>query len=160
MSKARLTFVAATTAALAAATTLAAAPASSIAAPASDDQPGQARSSSYLPNEREKAQNARLQKTLDAALKQAAADKAAGKTSAVAAVTVYYDDSNAPSFDSLIDQGAAVFLCGDGLRMAPAVRETLARIHQEATGCSQAEAAGWLLALERAGRFVPDVFGA
>jgi cytochrome P450/NADPH-cytochrome P450 reductase len=60
----------------------------------------------------------------------------------------------------LIDQGAAVFLCGDGLRMAPAVRETLARIHQEAAGCSEAEANGWLLALERAGRFVPDVFGA
>jgi snapalysin len=109
MSKARLTFVAATTAALATATTLAAAPASSVAAPASGDQPGQARSSSYLPNEREKAQNARLQKTLDAALKQAAADRAAGKTSRVAAVTVYYDDSNAPSFDSLIDQGAAIW---------------------------------------------------
>jgi snapalysin len=110
MSKARLTFAAAATAALAA-TTLAAAPASTVAAPAQGDQPGQARSSSYLPNEREKAQNVRLQKNLDAALKQAAANKAAGKASGkrVAAVTVYYDDSSAPSFDSLIDQGAAIW---------------------------------------------------
>ncbi len=116
MSKTRLTLVAAATAALAA-TTLATAPASTVAAPAQhagagqSDQPGQARSSSYLPNEREKAQNARLQKNLDAALKQAAANKAAGKASGkrVAAVTVYYDDSSAPSFDSLIDQGAAIW---------------------------------------------------
>ncbi|SDO84384.1 snapalysin [Pedococcus dokdonensis] len=109
MSKARLTFVAAT-AALATATTLAAGPATSSAAPARGDQPGQAGSSSYLPNQREKAQNARLQKTLDAALAKAAADQRAGKkSSTVAAVTVYYDDASAPSFDSLIDQGAAIW---------------------------------------------------
>lgn len=110
MSKARLTFVAAA-AALAAATTLAAAPASSTAAPARGDQPGQLRSSSYLPNEREKAQNVRLQKSLDAALARAAAEQQAGRKSStrVAAVTVYYDDSSAPSFNSLIDQGAAIW---------------------------------------------------
>ncbi|MEO6412707.1 MAG: hypothetical protein ABIO48_08965 [Pedococcus sp.] len=108
MSKARLTLIAATTAALAA-TTLAAAPASTVVAPAQGEQPGQARSSSYLPNEREKAQNARLQKTLDAAIAQAAKEKASGQRKPLAAaVTVYYDDSQAPSFDSLIDQGAAI----------------------------------------------------
>lgn len=109
MSKARLTLIAATTAALAA-TTLAAAPASTVAAPAQGEQPGQARSSSYLPNEREKAQNVRLQKTLDAAITQAAKEKASGERKPLAAaVTVYYDDSQAPSFDSLIDQGAAIW---------------------------------------------------
>ena len=109
MSKARLTLIAATTAALAA-TTLAAAPASTVAAPAQGEQPGQPRSSSYLPNEREKAQNARLQKNLDAAIAQAAKEKASGQRKPLAAaVTVYYDDSQAPSFDSLIDQGAAIW---------------------------------------------------
>ena len=59
---------------------------------------------------------------------------------------------------TLIDDGATVFICGDGQRMAPAARETLARIHQERAGCSDAEAAAWLEELERRGRFVADVF--
>lgn len=59
---------------------------------------------------------------------------------------------------ALLDQGGVLFLCGDGLRMAPAVRATLARIHQEATGCSDEEATRWLGALEREGRLVSDVF--
>jgi snapalysin len=84
-------------------------------APASSAEPAQTTSAaqaghSYLPNPREKAQNQRLQKQLDAALRQAAADKAAGRsTSREAAVTVYYDDDSAPSFNSLIDQGAAIW---------------------------------------------------
>ncbi|TPG18302.1 snapalysin family zinc-dependent metalloprotease [Pedococcus bigeumensis] len=115
MSKARLTLIAASTAALAA-TTLAAAPASTDAAPTEhswtqqSEQPGQARGSSYLPNQREKAQNARLQKNLDTAIAQAAKEQASGQRKPLAAaVTVYYDDSQAPSFDSLIDQGAAIW---------------------------------------------------
>ena len=109
MSKARLILIAATTAALPA-TTLAAAPASTVAAPAQGEQPGQARRNSYLPNEREKAQNVRLQKNLDAAIAQAAREKTSGQRKPLAAaVTVYYDDSQAPSFDSLIDQGAAIW---------------------------------------------------
>lgn len=109
MSKYRLTLVAAT-AALASGAALAAAPASIGAAPAPDGASSPARTSSYLPNEREKAQNERLQRNLDAAIAKAAKDKAAGRQSAASAVTtVYYDDSNAPSFDSLIDQGAAIW---------------------------------------------------
>ena len=38
----------------------------------------------------------------------------------------------------LLDAGAHIYVCGDGKRMAPAVRETLAKIadidHLEATG--------------------------
>ncbi|HEY1013833.1 MAG TPA: flavodoxin domain-containing protein, partial [Herpetosiphonaceae bacterium] len=60
----------------------------------------------------------------------------------------------------LIERGAAIFLCGDGLRMAPAVRETLRRIWRESRGCDEAEADEWLRGLERAGRFAADVFGA
>jgi cytochrome P450/NADPH-cytochrome P450 reductase len=59
----------------------------------------------------------------------------------------------------LLDRGAHIFVCGDGVRMAPAVRETLARIHQEAAGATDAEATSWLASLEREGRYVADVFG-
>ena len=60
-----------------------------------------------------------------------------------------------------IEQGAHVFLCGDGERMAPAVRATLVRMHAElaeSTGGALAEGERWLADLERAGRFVSDVF--
>ena len=59
---------------------------------------------------------------------------------------------------ALLARGATVFLCGDGSRMAPAVRETLARLHQEAAGGSDADATRWLAELEREGRLVVDVF--
>ncbi|QRN94380.1 cytochrome P450 [Archangium violaceum] len=58
----------------------------------------------------------------------------------------------------LLDQGALFFICGDGRLMAPAVRETLARIHQETVGCSAEEAAAWLTGMEKQGRLVSDVF--
>jgi len=61
-------------------------------------------------------------------------------------------------FREAFERGATVFLCGDGERMAPAVRETLCRIRQEATGGTEAEASRWLREIEREGRYVPDVF--
>ena len=62
-------------------------------------------------------------------------------------------------FRDVFARGATVYLCGDGERMAPAVRETLVRMHREETGCTDDEAAAWLRTLEREGRYVPDVFG-
>ncbi|HEX2887664.1 bifunctional cytochrome P450/NADPH--P450 reductase [Vineibacter terrae] len=59
---------------------------------------------------------------------------------------------------SLFRQGAIVFLCGDGLNMAPAARQTLADIYKEAVGCSDEQASLWLAGMERDGRYVPDVF--
>jgi cytochrome P450 / NADPH-cytochrome P450 reductase len=59
---------------------------------------------------------------------------------------------------ALLDQGAQLFICGDGQRMAPAVKETLARIHQERAGGSAEEAAAWLVDMEQRGRLVADVF--
>jgi cytochrome P450/NADPH-cytochrome P450 reductase len=59
---------------------------------------------------------------------------------------------------ALLERGAFVFVCGDGARMAPAVRETLARIRQDATGCSDEEAGRWLDERERQGLYVADVF--
>ncbi|GAB4048663.1 bifunctional cytochrome P450/NADPH--P450 reductase [Catellatospora paridis] len=55
-------------------------------------------------------------------------------------------------------QGAVVYVCGDGEHMAPAVRDTLAKIYQEAAACSDKDADEWLHDMEREGRYVPDVF--
>ncbi|MBX3499413.1 MAG: cytochrome P450 [Alphaproteobacteria bacterium] len=55
-------------------------------------------------------------------------------------------------------KGAIFFLCGDGQYMAPAVRKTLEDIYREAVNCSEEQAAAWLVQMERAGRYVPDVF--
>lgn len=59
---------------------------------------------------------------------------------------------------ALLDAGATLFVCGDGLRMAPAVRDTLARIRHEQVGGTFEEAKAWLEEQERAGRYVADVF--
>lgn len=59
----------------------------------------------------------------------------------------------------LFEQGATVYLCGDGLRMAPAVRDTLVCIYEEAAHVTRAEAEQWVEQVEREqGRFVADVF--
>ncbi len=58
----------------------------------------------------------------------------------------------------LLANGASVFVCGDGQRMYPAVRECLEKIHADATGATEADAKAWLTGLEREGRFVADVF--
>ena len=55
--------------------------------------------------------------------------------------------------------GAHVYVCGDGRRMAPAVRETFVRIYQEAVGATMEKAERWVDTIEReTGRYVSDVF--
>src|SRR5262249_30308681 len=49
----------------------------------------------------------------------------------------------------LFRQGARVFVCGDAQRLLPALRETAARIYQEARGCTPEEAGRWVADLER-----------
>jgi cytochrome P450/NADPH-cytochrome P450 reductase len=59
----------------------------------------------------------------------------------------------------LFRQGANVYVCGDGKRMAPAVRETFVRIYQEAVGATVDAAERWVDTVEReTGRYVSDVF--
>jgi cytochrome P450/NADPH-cytochrome P450 reductase len=59
----------------------------------------------------------------------------------------------------LFRQGATVFVCGDGERMAPAVRATFVRIYRDAMGVSAAAAEAWADKVEReTGRYVADVF--
>lgn len=60
---------------------------------------------------------------------------------------------------ALLDTDARFYVCGDGRRMAPAVRETLARIHQEKSGCTAEEAEAWMRGMEREQRYLADVFG-
>jgi cytochrome P450 / NADPH-cytochrome P450 reductase len=58
----------------------------------------------------------------------------------------------------LVDRGAKIFVCGDGQRMAPAVRSAVERIYRDREKCSDAEVRAWLDSLEREGRYVADVF--
>ncbi|MFF5211047.1 bifunctional cytochrome P450/NADPH--P450 reductase [Streptosporangium sp. NPDC000396] len=57
-----------------------------------------------------------------------------------------------------LQDGAYVYVCGDGRRMAPAVREALAAIHRSRTGGDAETARQWLDQLEAAGRYQQDVF--
>ena len=59
---------------------------------------------------------------------------------------------------ALMDQGAHIYVCGDGKYMAPAVRETIGRIYQEHTGGSAERVEAWLLDLEKTIRYSQDVF--
>ncbi len=59
----------------------------------------------------------------------------------------------------LLARDARFYVCGDGRHMAPAVRQTLVRIHQEWSGGGAEESEAWLRDLERARRYLADVFG-
>lgn len=67
-----------------------------------------AATSAYVPDGRNAARNAEFEKRIDAALAKAAQRKAAGAPRA-AAYSITYDDSQAPSFDALIDQSAQIW---------------------------------------------------
>lgn len=59
----------------------------------------------------------------------------------------------------LFQKGASVFVCGDGNRMVPAVRETFVRIYQEAAGVNEEQAHKWLADMEfKEGRYAADIF--
>ena len=57
-----------------------------------------------------------------------------------------------------IEDGAYIYVCGDGRRMAPAVREALAAIHRQKTGSDDETAQRWLAQLEADERYQQDVF--
>ena len=59
----------------------------------------------------------------------------------------------------LLEQGAAVFVCGNANTMAPGVRAALAEIHRDKTGSSAGGAQEWLAELRAASRFVEDIWG-
>ncbi|UNO44347.1 cytochrome P450 [Streptomyces sp. MST-110588] len=60
----------------------------------------------------------------------------------------------------LLQAGARVYVCGDGSRMAPGVREAFQELYAARTGASREEARSWLDGLTAAGRYVEDVYAA
>ncbi|WP_406412209.1 cytochrome P450 [Streptomyces sp. NBC_01614] len=61
----------------------------------------------------------------------------------------------------LLGSGARVYVCGDGSRMAPGVREAFRTLYRERTpGADDAAAGEWLDALVADGRYVEDVYAA
>ncbi|MFI9273299.1 bifunctional cytochrome P450/NADPH--P450 reductase [Kitasatospora sp. NPDC052896] len=60
----------------------------------------------------------------------------------------------------LLNAGAHVYVCGDGARMAPGVREAFQGLYRERTpGTDHADAQDWLRTLIAQGRYVEDVYG-
>lgn len=58
----------------------------------------------------------------------------------------------------LFVQGAKIFLCGSASKLAKSTSDTLKKIYQERTKCSEEEASAWLDDVREA-RYVTDVFG-
>jgi len=62
---------------------------------------------------------------------------------------------------ALLDEGARVFVCGDGARMAPRVREAFRTLYRDRTpGADEPAAERWLNGLMADGRYVEDVYAA
>jgi cytochrome P450/NADPH-cytochrome P450 reductase len=61
----------------------------------------------------------------------------------------------------LLDSGARVYVCGDGSRMAPGVREAFRTLYRKHTpGADETAAEQWLDGLIADGRYVEDVYAA
>ena len=58
----------------------------------------------------------------------------------------------------LLDQGAYLYVCGDGKVMAPDVEATLIDLYQNEKQCSRETAENWLTALANDNRYVKDVW--
>lgn len=59
---------------------------------------------------------------------------------------------------SLLDNGAHLYICGDGSRMAPDVENKLCQAYQDIHGVGEQEAKNWLDQLQREGRYGKDVW--
>jgi cytochrome P450/NADPH-cytochrome P450 reductase len=59
---------------------------------------------------------------------------------------------------SLIEQGAIVYVCGDGGKMEPDVKAALMSIHRERTGGDEAAASRWIDDMGTRNRYVLDVW--
>lgn len=59
---------------------------------------------------------------------------------------------------SLFDQGAIVYVCGEGGRMEPDVRRALIALHRDKTGGDEAAGEAWMAKLAADNRYVLDVW--
>jgi cytochrome P450/NADPH-cytochrome P450 reductase len=66
--------------------------------------------------------------------------------------------ANAEKVWRLIEQGAIVYVCGDGSKMEPDVKRALIQIHRERTGSDEAGASRWIDEMGTANRYVLDVW--
>jgi ABC-type sugar transport system ATPase subunit len=64
----------------------------------------------------------------------------------------------AEKVSALIDQGAIVYVCGDGGRMEPDVKRALIAMHREKTGADEAAGEAWMAKLADDNRYVLDVW--
>jgi cytochrome P450 / NADPH-cytochrome P450 reductase len=74
----------------------------------------------------------------------------------------YVQDALWDARDSVWDAiaaGGQIFVCGDGKHMAPAVRDTLIRIHDDKVGGGHRKASDWLEGLIEDHMYHQDVFG-
>jgi cytochrome P450/NADPH-cytochrome P450 reductase len=58
----------------------------------------------------------------------------------------------------LIDQGAVIYVCGDGSKMEPDVKVALMGIYCEKTNANQEMAQQWMEAMSASNRYVLDVW--
>jgi cytochrome P450/NADPH-cytochrome P450 reductase len=58
-----------------------------------------------------------------------------------------------------LEADGMIYVCGDGRFMAPAVRETLIRIHMARRGTTLEQSSDWLEGMIESGRYNQDVFG-
>ena len=58
----------------------------------------------------------------------------------------------------LIEQGAVIYVCGDGSKMEPGVKKTLTDIYREKSGADEASAAQWIDKMGTDNRYVLDVW--
>jgi len=58
----------------------------------------------------------------------------------------------------LLERGGRVYVCGDGRRMAPAVREAFQELYRKHAGGDERQAALWFAGLQESGRYVEDVW--
>jgi len=58
----------------------------------------------------------------------------------------------------LIEQGAVIFVCGDGSKMEPDVKATLVTLYRQRTGGDAAAGARWIDDLGVGNRYVLDVW--
>ncbi|UOQ46876.1 bifunctional cytochrome P450/NADPH--P450 reductase [Gracilibacillus caseinilyticus] len=66
--------------------------------------------------------------------------------------------SNAATIIELLDQGAKLYICGDGNNMAPDVEDTLKRCYQSIHEKEDDEAIQWLETLQADGKLAKDVW--
>ncbi|MBN8979908.1 MAG: hypothetical protein J0I29_01320, partial [Rhizobiales bacterium] len=58
----------------------------------------------------------------------------------------------------LIEQGAVIYVCGDGSKMEPGVKKTLMDIYREKSGADENAAAQWIDRMGTDNRYVLDVW--